>query len=518
MKSMPLLADLSPQQLRTLAEALLLQVQTQESVLQQREQEIQQYKIREDKLTHELALLRRFRFGKRSEILDSPQLNLLDDLIDEDVAAIETELETLAVVPSKAPSRQIPKRQALPAALPRTDIHHEPEGKHCACGCQMIRIGEDISEKLDYQPGTFTVERHIRGKWACRQCETLVQAPVPPHVIDKGIPTTGLLAQVLVSKYADHLPLYRQEKIFARAGVMLSRSTLAEWIGRTGVELQPLVDALQKELLTHSVLHADETPVAMLMPGKKQTHRAYVWAYASTRFAPIQGVVYEFRPTRSGQEVRAFLAGWRGKLVCDDFSGYKASFNLGVIEIGCMAHARRKFHELHIANKSQIAHQALNYMARLYEIEREIIHLSVEERVAQRQKNAKPILDDLHQWLMAQRQLIASGTATAKAMDYSLKRWAALTRYLDDGDVPIDNNWVENQIRPWALGRSNWLFAGSLRSGQRAAAIMSLIQSAKLNGLDPYAYLKDVLGRLPTQRASAIHELLPHHWKPAGKM
>jgi hypothetical protein len=364
----------------------------------------------------------------------------------------------------------------------------------------------------------FTVEQHVRGKWACRQCETLVQVPMPAHVIDKGIPTSRLLAHVLVAKYADHLPLYRQEQIFARAGMQLPRSTLADWIGRCSVELQPLVDALRSELLTHTVLHADETPVAMLAPGKKQTHRAYVWAYAATRFAPVQGVVYDFRPTRSGKEVRDFLANWKGKLVCDDFSGYKASFTQGITEIGCMAHARRKFHELHIANKSQIARQALEYIRQLYEIERGAEQLAATERVQVRQAHAKPILDQLHQWLLAQRQLVTNGTATAKAIDYSLKRWAALIRYLDDGVVPIDNNWIENQIRPWALGRSNWLFAGSLRSGLRAAAIMSLIQSAKINGHDPYAYLKDVLERLPIQRASLIGELLPHNWKPADKV
>lgn len=518
MKSMPDLDHLTPEQLRTFAADLLLQVQSRDQAIAERDDEIKRRKLREDKLTHELALLRRYRYGKGSEALDSQQLSMLEDLFKEDIAAIETELEQITVPTQTATVKQQPKRQALPQELPRTPVHHEPETTICSCGCQLIRIGEDISEKLDYQPGTFTVEQHIRGKWACRECETITQAPVPAHVIDKGIPTTGLLAQVLVSKYADHLPLYRQEQIFARAGVHLPRSTLADWIGRCGVELQPLVDALRDQLLTHTVLHADETPVAMLAPGKKQTHRVYVWAYAATRFAPVQGVVYDFRPTRSGKEVRDFLADWKGKLVCDDFSGYKASFTSGVIEIGCMAHARRKFHELHVANKSQIAQQALEYIRQLYELERSAANLDADARQQQRQEHAKPILDQLHQWLTAQRQLITNGTATAKAIDYSLKRWAALTRYLEDGNVPIDNNWVENQIRPWALGRSNWLFAGSLRSGQRAAAIMSLIQSAKINGHDPYAYLKDVLVRLPTQRASMINELLPHNWKPADKV
>ncbi len=293
----------------------------------------------------------------------------------------------------------------------------------------------------------------------------------------------------------------------------IPRSTLADWVGRCGVELQPLVDALRETLHQESVLHADETPVAMLAPGKKRTHRAYIWAYASTRFAPTQGVVYDFRPGRSGQAVREFLEGWQGKLVCDDYSGYKASFTGSVTEIGCWAHARRKFHDLHVANQSQIAEQALDYIQQLYRIERDIKALPPEERQAQRQLQAKPITDQLYHWLIGKRQQVPDGSGTAKAIDYSLKRWAALICYLDDGTVPIDNNWVENQIRPWALGRSNWLFAGSLRSGQRAANIMSLIQSAKINGLNPQAYLKDVMERLPTQRASEIDELLPHNWK-----
>jgi len=518
------LTRLSLEQLRVLAADLQARVQNHEAViaaqqhqLADRDQTIQRYRIREEKLSHELALLRRHRFGQRSEVLNKQQLSMLDDLIEEDMAALETELDRLAGPAQPRSAKRQPARQALPPHLPRTEIRHDPASTTCPCGCQLKRVGEDVSEKLDYEPGTFRVERHIRGKWVCDNCETLVQAPVAPHVIDKGIPTTPLLAQVLISKYADHLPLYRQQQIFARAGVVLPRSTLADWVGRCGVELTPLVEALRQELKTHAVLHADETPVAMLSPGKKQTHRAYVWAYAATRFAPVQAVVYDFRPSRSGKEARQFLVGWTGKLVCDDYSGYKAGFTEGITELGCMAHARRKFHDLHVANQSPIAEKALAYIGVLYEIEREAAQRSDAARQQLRQDRARPVVDKLHHWLIGQRQQVTHGTATAKAIDYSLKRWQALTRYLDDGAAPIDNNWVENQIRPWALGRSNWLFAGSLRSGQRAANIMSLIQSAKINGLDPQAYLRDVLERLPTARQSQLHELLPHNWKSAGK-
>ena len=371
-----------------------------------------------------------------------------------------------------------------------------------------------MAEKLDYVPGVFTVERHIRGKWVCQDCETLVQAPVPAHVIDKGISTTGLLAQVLVAKYADHLPLYRQEALFGRAGLAIPRSTLAQWVGICGVRLQPLVDALKAQMLQHRVLHADETPVQMLKPGNGKTHRAYLWAYAPGAFEGMKSVVYDFCESRAGEHARAFLGEWRGSLTCDDFSGYKALIASGVTEVGCLAHARRKFFDLHAANKSQIAEFALQQFAKVYDIEREAKEISADERKAMRQRHTQPVLDALHQWMLLQRQKVPEGSATAKALDYSLRRWVALTRFCNDGQLRIENNWIENQIRPIALGRSNWLFAGSLRAGQRAAAVMSLIQSARMNGHDPYAYLKDVLTRLPTHKASQIEELLPHRWQP----
>ncbi|KQM52207.1 transposase [Pseudomonas sp. Leaf15] len=501
----PNLDQLNPEQLRALAAQLIQRVETMDK-------QITHHKSVNEKLAHEIALLKRFKFAKRSEQLSPDQASLLDDLIDTDIAAIEAELEALQPAPVEAKVRQQPKRAPLPPQFPRTLIHHEPDNSHCQCGCALKRIGEDASEKLDYTPGVFTVERHIRGKWACEQCETLIQAPVPAHVIDKGVPTAGLLAHIMVAKFADHLPLYRQEKIFGRAGLPIARSTLAQWVGQTGVQLQPLVEALREAVLAQRVVHADETPVQMLAPGEKKTHRAYVWAYCTTPFSALKAVVYDFSPSRAGEHARNFLGTWNGKLVCDGFAGYKAGFEGGITEIGCMAHARRKFFDLHVANKSQLAEQALHSIGGLYEVERKAKEMRDEDRWRLRQEMAIPIAEKLHEWMLAQRELVPEGSATAKALDYSLKRWVALTRYLNDGAVPIDNNRVENTIRRWALGRSNWLFAGSLRSGKRAAAIMSLIQSARMNGHDPFAYLKDVLTRLPTQRASAIDQLLPHQW------
>jgi transposase len=315
--------------------------------------------------------------------------------------------------------------------------------------------------------------------------------------------------------YLDDLPLYRQEAIFGRGGLPIPRSTQAQWVGVAGVQVQPLVDAMRAELLTCSVLHADETPVPMLKPGLGRTHRAYLWSYSTSEYDDRQIVVYDFAESRHGDHAQAFLGKWSGKLVCDDYSGYKALFKQGVIEAGCLAHARRKLHDLYANHRSEIAEEGLRYFAALYEIEREAReqNLNADGRRQLREQRSKPIAEALRQWLTRQRGQVPDGSATAKAIDYSLGRWAALTRYIEDGDLPADNNHIENRIRPVALGKSNWMFAGSLRAGQRAAAIMSLIQTAKLNGHDPYSYLKDVLERLPTQPASRIEELLPHRWR-----
>ena len=499
------LTQMNADDLRAFAARLITQIADNE-----REISLKQLKI--DQLTHEMAILKRWKFAARSEQLHGEQRHLFDETLEADLEAIGLELAALKRAEDKTQPKDQPKRAALPPNLPRTEVRHEPESTVCACGCALKRIGEDVSEKLDYTPGVFSVERHIRGKWACTKCLTLTQAPVPAHVIDKGIPTTGLLAQVLVAKYLDHQPLYRQEGIFGRAGLAIARSTLAQWVGVCGVRLQPLADALRQAMLARDVLHADETPVAMLAPGKGKTHRAYLWTYGTTEYDTLKAVVYDFADGRAGEHARRFLVGWSGKLVCDDYSGYKALFERGVTEVGCLAHARRKFHELWVNHKSVVAEQALGFFGALYDIERIAKELDADERQRLRTLKSRPIADTLHKWLTLQRQKATDGTALAKAIDYSLGRWQALTRFIGDGTLPPDNNHIENRIRPIALGRSNWLFAGSLRGGQRAAAAMSLIQSAKLNGHDPYVYLKDMLARLPTHPASRIEELLPHRW------
>ncbi|HWP13113.1 MAG TPA: IS66 family transposase, partial [Ramlibacter sp.] len=335
-------------------------------------------------------------------------------------------------------------------------------------------------------------------------------------------------AHTLIARFVDHLPYYRQEAIAARSGVHTPRSTLAQWSGRGGAALEPLYELHKAFVLSARVLHADETPVAMLDPGAGKTKRAYVWAYARGAFEATPGVIYEFRAGRGAQYPIEFLRGddrqgrrsWQGTLVRDEYAAYDSVVDAkawpGRIAAGCLAHARRKFDELARDNASVVAQEALQRIARIYRAEREFAGMTAAQRLAARETIAKPLWEEMHLWLQLERTRVADGGATAKAIDYSLNNWGTLTRNLHDGEVPVDNNHLENQIRPWATGRKAWLFAGSELAGQRAAIVMSLVQSAKLCGHDPYAYLRDVLQRLPTHPASRIDELLPHRWRPSN--
>ncbi|BAO30027.1 IS66 family transposase [Sulfuritalea hydrogenivorans] len=467
-------------------------------------------------LTLELAHLRRMRFGVKSEALDAETRDLFQETLASDVAAAEAELAKRQAEAEETPVTPRPKRaragrQTLPEHLPRIEHHHEPESCTCGqCGQDLVKIGEDISEQLDVEPAKFFVHRHIRPQYACRACETVSAAPIPPAVIDGGMAAVGLLAWVIIGKYLDHLPLYRLERIAARDGVTLSRSTLAEWVGRIGVALQPLADRLTACLLERQILHADETPVQQLDPGNGKTKRAYLWAYMSNVLEtgpPI--VVFDYQTSRSGAHARNFLGEWKGALMVDDFGGYKALFGQEVTELGCFAHARRKYFDLNAAQAHPIAQEALLRIAALYAIEARGREMSIAERTTLRQREALPLLVSMHEWLSATRMTVANGGGTAKAIDYSLKRWPALSRYAMSGALPIDNNPVENAIRPICLGKKNWLFTGSERAGQRAAAIQSLLATATLNGLDPAAWLRGTLEKLPTCLNSEIDSLLP---------
>jgi len=485
--------------------ALLAQVQ---ALFAQQQARLAEKDFKITALAHELAYYRRVRFGKASEALAGEQRMLFDETVDMDLAAIEEELRIQA--PAKQPRKRA-GRQPLPAELPRIEHRHEPESCQCGlCGADLVKIGEDVSEQLDVEPARFFVHRHIRPQYACRTCETVTAAPIPPAVIDGGMAAVGLLAWVAACKYLDHLPLYRIEQIAARQGVPLARSTLAEWIGRIGVALQPLADRLAERLRERSCLHADETPVRQLDPGSGKTKHAYLWAYRSNVLdegPPV--VVFDYQTSRAGAHARAFLQGWRGHLMVDDYVGYKALFTEGPTELACLAHIRRKFFDVHAASGSPVADEALRRIALLYAIEQRAAGMTSLARRALREQEAVPALAALHAWLLATQRTVAGGSSTAKAVDHALKRWSALERYTSSGSLPIDNNPVENAIRPIAIGKKNWLFTGSERAGRRAAAIQSLFATAKLNGLDPSRWLADTLEKLPTCPNSQIDSLLP---------
>ena len=468
-------------------------------------------------LNFEVARLKRWRFGSSSESLEATTQAVLFDAI-----LADTLLEDIAAQQATKPAPPAPVqkrqavRQALPAHLPRIDHHHELDQTHCTCGEAFKRIGEEVSEQLDCVPAQFFVLRHIRGKYACACCQTIQAAPLPAQMIDKGIPAPGLLAQVAVAKHDDHLPLYRQTEIYTRSGVHIARSSMAQWLGICGVRLMPLVALLKDYILGHGVVHVDETPVSLLAPGKGKTKKAYVWVYRTTDFVSCNGkgraVYYDFCKDRSGEHPRRVLADFSATMVTDDYSGYHALHRSSVTAALCWAHARRKLFEAYRDTGSEIAGQAVALIAKLYEIEREARELAPQERQLLRQQRSKPITRALHAWLVEKRQALAKADATAKAIDYSLSNWTALSRFLDDSEVPIDNNAAENAIRPLAVGRKNWLFVGSQQAGERAGNILSLIESAKLNGHDPWAYLKDVFERLPTLKNRDLAQLLPQNW------
>jgi transposase len=501
-----------------------------ELTIARRDHEIAYKTAKIDKLTHELARLRRVQFSAKSERMNPEQRELFDEAMAADIAAVEAELDALqdsTSVPSAKPPRAKPVRRALPPELPREITVHTPERCDCAtCGAVLTQIGTHASEKLDVKPPVFFVRRDEYPQLACPHCQTIVAEPVAPALIDRGQAAPGLLAQVAIQKYADHLPLYRQEAIFARHGITLARSTLAEWLGHVGLRLQPLVDALRARLLTADVLHADETPVAQLDPGAGKTKRAYLFAYAGHGWPSDAGagsagaarspdprpiVIFDYCASRAGKHAADFLGEWQGALMVDDYGGYKHLFANGIIELGCWAHARRKFFDAHKASGSPVAKEALQHIGALYAIEATLRELTPEARGRERQRQLLPKLDALKRWLDDLQPKVLGNTGLDKAVNYTLKRWSALARVAEDGRYPIDNNPIENAIRPIAIGRKNWLFAGSDTAGKRAAAIMSLIATAKANGIEPHAWLTDVLTRLPTTKDRDIHSLLPIH-------
>ena len=515
--------------LKALASSLLHQLSEQTSqlgeqaqTLAQRSREIEQRdaQLKEqaayiEKLKFELARLKRWRFGSTAEGLSAEQLALWESELDADIAQIEARLGTTPEEKASPEDKRKPKRRRLPDSLPRVDVPHDLSSHACPdCGQELEKIGEEVSEQLDIVPAKFFVRRHVRAKYCCRQCECVHTAPMPAQPIDKGLPAPGLLAHVVIGKHLDHLPLYRQESQFARMGVELSRSTLAGWFGQLQVLVEPLVDRLIEQLLAQNLLHADETPVPVLDPGAGKTATGYLWAYRSGPWSPLQAVAFDFAMSRGRHVPSGFLAPFTGTLVVDGYAGYGEVLRRpGMIEGGCMAHARRQLFEVWEATKSPAAQTALIEISKLYEIEAELKDLSAEERATERRRRAAPILAAFKNWLEKTYAKCPPRGALGKAILYCLNRWKALVRYLDDGYLNIDNNPVENAIRGIALGRRNWLFAGSETGGQRAALFCTLIETCKLNGVDPHAYMVDVLTKLPTAKARDLDALLPWNYR-----
>ena len=473
-----------------------------------------------------LAQLRRMQFGRKSEKLERQieQLELKLEELESTKAtnASESASASSGQPPSTPTVAAKPARQPLPEHLPREVKTYTPKEAACAeCGGRLRLLGEDVSEVLEYVPARCKVIRQVRPKLSCASCERIVQAPAPSRPIERGLAGPGLLAHVLVAKYCDHQPLYRQTEMYAREGVELERSTLADWVGGSSRLLEPLVETLRRHVMSAGKLHADDTPVPVLAPGNGKTKTGRLWTYVrddrpAGNSTPA-AVWFAYSPDRRGEHPREHLRGFQGILQADAYAGFHHLYDGGEIqEAACWAHVRRKFYELQVAHASPLAAEALQRIGELYAIEGEIRGRPPDERLQVRTSRAAPLLDSLHQWLQATLAKVSKKSEIAVAIRYALGRWRALLRYAEDGHIEIDNNAAERALRAVALGRKNYLFAGSDSGGERAAAIYSLIGTAKLNGLDPEAYLRQVLDRIADHPINRIEELLP--WNLAASV
>jgi transposase len=459
-------------------------------------------------------------FGRKSEKLQR-QIEQLELRLEE-LEASRSEKEpapeptTLPALPVAASATvEKPTRRVLPDHLPREIRRHEPKETVCPqCQGELRKLGEDVAEVLEHVPESFRVIRHVRTKLSCTKCDCIVQAAAPSRPIARGLAGPGLLAHVLVSKYCDHQPLYRQSEIYARQGVELERSTLADWVGGSSKLLEPLVEALRRYVMSAGKLHADDTPVPVLAPGQGKTKTGRLWTYvrddrpAGDRSAPA--VWFAYSPDRKGEHPERHLQKFSGTLQADAYAGFNQLYHDGQIQqASCWAHVRRHFYDLEQAHASAVAREALVRIGALYGIEEEIRGRPPDERRTVRQARTKPLLESLRQWFETTLSKLSRKSDTTAAIRYALTRWDALTRFVDDGRIEIDNNAAERSLRGVALGRKNYLFAGSDAGGERAAAIYSLVGSAKLNELDPEAYLREVLTRIADYPINRVQELLP---------
>jgi transposase len=478
---------------------------------------LRSYTLEIEALKLQIIKLRRLQFGSRSE-KRAREIEQLELWVEELEAAATQRSSLLAEQAGFPPAPSIPKpRREFPAHLPRETHTIAPHASSCPdCGGELKHLGDDVCEILELEPVRFKVIFEVRPKLACASCDTIVQASAPTRPIDRGMAGPGLLAHVVVGKYADHVPLYRQAEIYAREGVELDRSLLAQWVGKVSALLTPLTNALREHVLAADVVHADDTPIPVLAPGLGKTKTGQLWTYvrderpAGGQVAPA--VWFAYSSDRKGAHPQEHLQEFTGILQADGYAGYSKIYDGGrVVEAACWAHVRRKFVDLHELHKSPVAAEMLERIGALYAVEKEIWGRLPDERRAVRQERSSPVLGAMKAWLEQTLQTLSQKSATAKAIRYALSRWEALGRYCDDGRIAIDNNAAERALRCVALGRKNFLFAGSDAGGERAAALYSLLGTAKLNGLNPEAFLREVISCIAEHPINRIAELLPWH-------
>ena len=466
-----------------------------------------------EKLRHQVSGQNTHRFGSKAEGIDQLQLRLEDEEVAE-AADVPVEPPLHADGDTKAK----PKRKPLPEHLPRVEQVLSAGAACSDCGGTLRELGRDTTEELEYVPGRFVVNQIIRPRMACKCCEAISQAPMPSRPIEKGIPGPGFVSYVLVSKYADHLPLYRQAQIFAREGLDMDRSTLAGWVGKSATLLEPLAEAVKRHVLMGQAIFADDTPVKMLAPGNGKTKTARFWAYDRDERpwgsdAP-PAAWYRFTPDRKGIRPNQHLKDYQGWMHADGYAGFEELYRSGQIkEVACMAHVRRKFVDVFKSQGSHVAEQAIQRIAQLYAVEKEARGSPPDRRVQLRQAKAKPILDDLEHWLQSELPKLSGKVPLANAIRYALNRMKRLRGYLEHGFLELDNNTAERSMRGIAIGRKNYMFVGSERGGKSAAIIYTLMETAKLNNVDPQAWLTDVLSRIADHKINRIEELLPWNYK-----
>lgn len=471
-----------------------------------------------EQLTLQIAKLKRMVFGRKSEKIDKKLEQLetrLEDLLAEEGAAEQT-----TDAPTKPRQKSIHK--PFPASLVREEHIIEPQEDACPqCGGHLKPLGEDVSEQLEVIEAAFKVIRHVRKKKACACCDCIVQAPAPSRPIQRGFAGPGLLANIVVSKFADHQPLYRQALIHARRGVELDPATTGRWLGACGVLITPLVEALRRYVIAPGKVHSDDTPMPVLAPGHGKTKTGRLWVYVrddrNSGSLAAPAVWFAYSANRQGQHPQEHLAGFTGVLQADAYGGYNHIYSDGkVIEAACWAHARRKVYDLHVKKATPTTTEILRRISELYAIEAQIRGRPQDERQRIRQMQARPLLDELERWLQNRLLTLSTQSDTTKAINYMLNQWQALIYYCDDGMVEIDNNIAENALRGCCLGRKNFLFLGADSGGDRAAAMYSLIGTARLNGIDPEAYLRYVFTHIADYPINRIADLLP--WNVTAKL